>query len=94
MTTYKRTGPEDDVLHADGSVTQMRPPAGSRKYTLAQIQKAVGGTFTTARTQVKRMILLVNEEGLLLGLPRNDAASQLAGQDIVGDVIVTTPDRL
>jgi hypothetical protein len=35
-----------------------------------------------------QQILLVDEEGLMKRLPRNESASKISGQDIVGDAIL------
>ena len=54
--------------------------------TLAEAQTAVGGYVEVVRIDGRE--LLVNEEGLLRNLPVNREASALAGQHIVGDVVI------
>lgn len=57
--------------------------------TLDALQKAVGGYIETVRLRVDNAVMIVNEEGLLLGLPYNTVASGFAGQPIIGtDLIV------
>lgn len=56
--------------------------------TLEALQNAVGGYIETVRLRVDNAVMIVNEEGLLLGLPFNAVASALAGQTIVGVALV------
>ena len=59
------------------------------KMTFAEAQAYVGGYVERVRCQGDRW-LLVNEEGLLCGLPVNTTASVLAGQPIVGNAVAVT----
>lgn len=58
--------------------------------TLEELQHQVDGYIEYIRlppgNSHKKMV--ANEEGQLLGLPVNEKASQIAGQMIVGDVVV------
>jgi hypothetical protein len=54
--------------------------------SLKSAQETVGGYVERVRCP-DDTILLINEEGLLEGLPVNEEASTIAGQMIVGDVI-------
>ena len=56
--------------------------------TLEALQEAVGGYIETVRLRVDNAVMIVNEEGLLLGMPYNATASALAGQPIVGTAVV------
>ena len=56
---------------------------------LEKLQEIVGGYFTFQPTLDGRTMAM-NEEGILLGLPVNEAASKLAGQEVVGPVAVFT----
>jgi hypothetical protein len=60
--------------------------------TLEALQNAVGGYIETVRIRVDDAVMIVNEEGLLLGRPYNAAASGLAGQPIVGTALVVGTD--
>ena len=60
--------------------------------TLEALQKAVGGYIETVRLRVDNAVMIVNEEGLLLGLPFNAVASALAGQTIVGVALAVGVD--
>tara|TARA_R110002167_G_scaffold23193_1_gene82571 strand:+ start:723 stop:965 length:243 start_codon:yes stop_codon:yes gene_type:complete len=59
---------------------------------LEQKQEIVGGFIEFVNTQYGDMI--VNEEGLLHGLPVNDVASLLAGKQIVGRVLMEVKEEL
>lgn len=52
------------------------------------ISEAIGGYFETVALRRRPYLLLVNEEGRLLGLPVNTIASMLYGEQIVGNAIV------
>tara|TARA_R110000824_G_scaffold2998_6_gene13783 strand:+ start:3112 stop:3366 length:255 start_codon:yes stop_codon:yes gene_type:complete len=54
--------------------------------TLKEKQDAVGGYIEVVATR-KGKVLIVNEEGALMGLKKNNKASEIADFDIVGDVI-------
>ena len=56
--------------------------------TLEALQAAVGGYIETVRLRVGDAVMIVNEEGLLLGLPYNTLASGFAGREIVGTAII------
>lgn len=56
--------------------------------TLEALQEAVGGYIETVRLRVDNAVMIVNEEGLLLGLPYNVTASGFAGQPIVGTAVI------
>ena len=79
---------ERKLLKADGSVTDY-PPKG-KTYTLEQMQAAVGGYIQIV--PVGRLhLMVINEEGKLHGLPRNDKATELynnPNDEIVGDALV------
>tara|TARA_B100000214_G_C23954340_1_gene622021 strand:- start:1287 stop:1511 length:225 start_codon:yes stop_codon:yes gene_type:complete len=58
----------------------------TRSPSLEEAQKAVGGFVEVLPVQDGQ--LLVNEEGLILSLPSNPSASQIAGQPIVGNALL------
>lgn len=60
--------------------------------SLEAYQQAVGGYIEEIYLPDGR-VMLVNEEGRLHGLPPNPEASGLAGQAIVGDVVVLTKEE-
>ena len=56
--------------------------------TLEALQKQVGGYIETVTLVQEKAVMIVNEEGLLLGLTINPAASALAGVKIVGPALI------
>lgn len=54
--------------------------------SLKEAQEAVGGFVEVLPVQDGQ--LLVNEEGLILSLPSNPTASEIAGQPIVGNALL------
>lgn len=61
------------------------------------VREAVGGWLELVHVPggtSDAVAMYVDEEGLLKGLPQNNAASALAGQRIVGPVVVITADEL
>jgi hypothetical protein len=69
------------LLRTDGTVD-----ANYNIDTLDKMQHAVGGLIELVYRGDK--IIIVNEEGMLLGLPVNERASELADYPIVGPAIV------
>lgn len=59
--------------------------------TLEECQKFVGGLIAIVPLMDGSQ-MIVNEDGLPLDLPFNDKASQMAGQHLVGDVLVLRGD--
>lgn len=67
-------------------------PVAGQKVTLSKddlstMQAAVGGLVEVIRHIPAGGVLLVNEEGLMTGLPYNPEASRLAGQPVVGPAV-------
>tara|TARA_R110000751_G_scaffold276486_4_gene377356 strand:+ start:2761 stop:3018 length:258 start_codon:yes stop_codon:yes gene_type:complete len=54
---------------------------------LSQLQDIVGGYIEVVQIGGGE-IAIVNEEGLIYGLPYNQNASMLSGQDLVGNVVI------
>ena len=60
-----------------------------RRPTLEEAQRLVGGLVEMVRSPTQPdWQILVNEEGLLDGLPFNEEASKLCGTGIVGPAVV------
>jgi hypothetical protein len=60
-----------------------------RRPSLQEAQELVGGLVQMVRSPTHQdWQILVNEEGLLEGLPFNDEATKLCGTGIVGDAVV------
>jgi len=61
--------------------------------TLEQAQKIVGGLVEMVHSPKQpEWQILVNEEGLLRGLPHNREATELCGTGIVGHAIILKGD--
>ena len=87
--------PVAEILHTDGHRTQL-PPG---KLDLATLQGAVAGYIEVILlhgTLARGTLMIVNEDGHRLGLPLNEAATQLARGKanmlggILGDVVIAT----
>lgn len=81
------------LMLPDGKIVNVKP-AGGRYFTLEEMQQAVGGYIEMVHLPSGR-VLVVNEEGLLKGLPENPRASMLwqtefgvANGNIVGAALV------
>lgn len=55
---------------------------------LEALQKIVGGYIETVTLTHEKAVMIVNEEGVLLNLTLNPAASALAGVRIVGPALI------
>lgn len=56
--------------------------------TLKALQKAVDGNIETVTLVRGYAVMIVNEEGILLGMPSNLTASAVAARKIVGPALV------
>mgnify|MGYP001576913111 CR=1 FL=1 len=75
------------LIKPDGSV-EPYPPKG-KTYTLEELQKAVGGYIEILHPPDRALLMVINEEGKLQGLPPNEAATRLMGDRLLpGDYIV------
>lgn len=75
------------LYKTDGNVTEVTPIKG-KKFSLGEVQALIGGYVEMIR--VKDGFVLVDEEGLMKGLPLNMAASGKAGMNLVGNVLEGT----
>jgi hypothetical protein len=69
-------------------------PANGTDYTLDEVQAFVGGYIEVVGFGNGVMMLVVNEDGQAQHLPINERASLIAGQSIVGNVVLIEKDRL
>lgn len=77
----------------DGERVAMPDPANEDgTYSLAQMQEAVGGMIQEVVGVIPGKVVLVDEEGLLKGLPLNPAASVICRQGIVGNALIMNED--
>lgn len=73
-------------IKADGTETEVKVPR-KKGFNLTEIQGFVGGYFELVHLGGGR-IMAINEEAHIHGHPYNGKASRLAGQQILGDVLV------
>ena len=73
------------LITVEGSAKEVTPNDGER-FTLEEMQALVGGLIQPVYTDDG--IILVNEEGLLIGMDLNIRASMLAGQPLVGPALL------
>lgn len=59
---------------------------------LEELQKAVDGYIEAVRLPFQDSVMIVNEEGLLLGLKINILASEIANEPIVGNALILGVD--
>ena len=79
------------LFKASGEWEFIKPNDG-KKFSLEELQKYVGGYIELIRLP-GRECLVVNEEGVLLGLPLNQTITEAISRPIVGDVVYT-PSKL
>ena len=72
-----------EILHLDGSREKVEGPL-----SLHDLQNVVGGLIELVYLPGKQFIV-VNEEGLLLDLPTNMTASNIAGRRLAGTAVLT-----
>lgn len=73
------------LITPDGKKSEVAPADG-KKFSLAEMQKLVGGWIE--RIPIRGGEMYVDEEGLLKNLPYNDAASEIAVRPLVGNALV------
>jgi uncharacterized protein DUF3846 len=73
-------------IKVDGTIVPVVPGKGA-KFRLEELQEMVGGYVERLRLP-DGFVMIVNEDGIPMGLPPNEVASQMARTNIVGDVVV------
>lgn len=77
------------LIKADGTETELIPTGENGEFTLEEIQAVVGGYIDQINIpNDRKMIMLVDEEGLPKKLPYNTKASLMLGEVTVGPVAV------
>lgn len=89
------------IIKADGGIQKSVPIADDFQWErFEDISEIVGGWVEyvydlainhSPITRGQKAVMCVNEQGMMLGLPVNEQASKIAGQEILGDVLLT-PD--
>lgn len=93
MSNYQVT-----LIKLDGSQLTITPQEGNQ-FTLKEMQHYVGGYIEIVYLQ-NNLIMVINEEGRLLGLPRNEKATKLANfhldfdDYIAGDVVICSNNQV
>ena len=81
----------NSIYKTDGNVVTLKPKGN--KYTLQELQSAVGGYIETANAPNDNSIILIfDEEGMLKSLPINKAIAQLYNITLYGNVVLTSSD--
>ena len=73
------------LYKTDGTSEQVTP-ANGQDFRLEELQGYVGGLIDIVRLE-DGDLLVVNDEGLIHGLPLNEQASWIAGSVLTGDVV-------
>jgi hypothetical protein len=84
------------IIKFDGETIEVKPENGT-DFSLEELQEIVGGYIETVPTYKRGEILVVNEEGKLLGLPFNREATVLAriyNDYIAGDALLCKEDEV
>ena len=82
------------LFKTDGSVVEIKPASGKR-FSISEAQRYVGGYVGIVHLDNGER-LLVNEDGYMIGLPRNEKATGVLGSigskemadPVVGDAIL------
>jgi hypothetical protein len=79
------------LISVDGEQKEVNPVGDT--FSLQELQQYVKGLIEIVPIDDKRMAV-VNEEGLLMQLPMNSVASQVAGRLLLGPVLVLSSDEI
>lgn len=83
-------------IKTNGETIEVNPKNGT-DYSLEELQGFVGGYIEIIEINIgfaKGKLMVVNEEGKIDGLPLNTMATLIAGQAIVGNVLVCKPGEV
>lgn len=86
---YKTDGTKEDVF-----------PKENGKFSLEEMQEIVGGCIIEMIDLPSGMVMVLNEEGKLEGLEKNEVATQILKREfpnnndelVVGNVLLTDPE--
>lgn len=79
------------LIATNGTVKEVKP-ANGKSFFLHEMQALVGGLIEPVYLEDGK-IMVVNEEGLLIGLDLNAKASAMTGITIVGPAIVCNDEE-
>ena len=91
MFELGRNMKEGLVITPDFSMRIIKP--SGEKFNLKELQKEVQGYIEYYPTNNTKYKVIVNEEGLLMGLPMNKLSSNVFGIHAVGNVLIV-PNKL
>ena len=76
------------LIQANGGI-KIAAPKNGRAFTIAEMQKLVGG-YVEYLITMSGQVMVVAEEGRLMGLPENEKATLVYGRGdfVVGNVLV------
>ncbi len=80
------------LVKTNGEVSEVQPANGT-DFSLEELQGFVGGMIELVDLP-EDMLMVVNEEGLLLGLELNPVVWIITGRTIAGDVLVCRSDEV
>jgi hypothetical protein len=83
---------QDLLLGVDGTMRSIFPSKGD-EYSLREAQAWVGGYIEIVQLDAE-WILVVNDDGIAMGLPFNARASMIVGCTIVGPAALVQSRRL
>lgn len=89
MATKTKTHQVGRRIAPDGTETTVQP--GKRDFSLEELQAHVGGYIERVNVPgIGHATFYADEDGLSKGLPENPRASEIAGQRIVGPVLIVS----
>jgi hypothetical protein len=77
------------ILSVDGEVIEVQPADG-REFTVAEMEKLVGGEFDLIRTDMGAS-MAIDENARAKGLDLNRRASMMTGQFVIGPAVLLKP---
>lgn len=86
------------LIKTNGTETEIEPQDG-KFFRLKELQKLVGG-YIEVHTLDDGRLIVINEDGLSMGLPQNALATVAAhnlfttGRGVVGDVVICNNDQM
>lgn len=97
---------EAKLYKTDGTIKSIKPVSG-KTFTLKELQEYVGGLIDIQDLPKLKKVLILNDEGKIIGLPRNELATEVWKKEypiaefpdnndelIVGDVIICDEELL
>lgn len=75
------------LIKTDGNRSAIFPKSGKKKFAIDELRGYVGG-YVRPLYLGKKAVMLVFEDAQMVGQAVNQAASEIAGQVIAGDVVL------